>query len=99
MKLRYTPRARLDLTEIYDHIGRENPQAARRVVALIRQKVKSLALNPAIGRQGRVEGTRELVIDRHPFIVAYAVAGVDEIQILAVVHTSRLWAELDCPAP
>lgn len=94
MKLRYTPRARLDLAEIHDHIARENPQAAKRVVTLIRQKTESLVLDPGIGRQGRIEGTRELIIDRHPFIVAYAIAGVNEIQILAVVHTSRLWAEL-----
>ena len=36
MKLRYTKRARLDLTEIHDHIARHNPQAARRVVTMIK---------------------------------------------------------------
>ena len=92
MKLRYTPRARLDLTEIHDHIAQENRQVARRVVSLIRKEVEKLLLNPEIGRPGRVEGTREFVIGRYPFIVAYVVA-VNEIWILAVVHTSRLWPE------
>jgi len=93
MKLRYTPRARHDLTEIHDHIAQENLQVARRVVSLIRKEVEKLLLNPEMGRSGRVEGTRELVIGRYPFIVAYAVAA-NEIQVLAVVHTSRLWPEL-----
>ena len=93
MKFRYTPRARLDLTEIHDHIAQENLQVARRVVSLIRKEAEKLLLNPEMGRSGRVEGTRELVIGRYPFIVAYAVA-VNEIRVLAVVHTSRLWPEL-----
>lgn len=93
MRIRYTPRARFDLAEIHDHIAQGNPQAARSVVSKIRQETESLKLNPLIGRLGRIEGTRELVIDRYPFIVAYAIADTTEIQILAVVHTSRLWAE------
>lgn len=92
MKLRYTSRARLDLTEIHGHIAQENPQVARRVVSLIRKEAEKLMLNPGMGRSGRVEGTREFVIGRYPFIVAYAVA-VNEIWVLAVVHTSRLWPE------
>mgnify|MGYP001612580003 CR=1 FL=1 len=93
MKLRYTPRARLDLTEIHDYIAQENRQVARRAVSLIRKEAEKLLFNPEMGRSGRVEGTRELVIGRYPFVVAYAVA-VNEIQVLAVVHTSRLWPEL-----
>jgi addiction module RelE/StbE family toxin len=93
MKLRYTPRARLDLTEIHNHIAQENPQVAKRVVSMIRKESEKLLLNPGMGRSGRVEGTRELVIGRYPFIVAYAVA-VNEIRLLAVVHTSRIWPEL-----
>jgi len=92
MKLRYTKRARLDLTEIHDHIARHNLQAARRVVTMIRRAVETLPPNPAIGRSGRVDGTRELVVGRYPFVVAYAISE-DEIQVLAIVHTSRLWPE------
>ena len=35
MKLRYTPRAKLDLAEIHDYIAQEKSQAARRVILLI----------------------------------------------------------------
>lgn len=92
MKLRYTPRAKLDLAEIHDYIAQENPQAARRVIFLIRQTAETLPKNPQIGRLGRVAGTHELTVGRFPFMLAYRIE-VEEIQILAVVHTARLWPE------
>ncbi|WP_214431798.1 hypothetical protein [Dendronalium phyllosphericum] len=39
---------------------------------------------------GRIAGTRELVITRTPFIVAYRVRA-DQIEILAVIHATRRW--------
>lgn len=92
MKLRYAPRARSDLAEIHDYIAQENPGAARRVILLIRKAAESLLENPQIGRLGRVEGTRELTISRFPFTVTYHVVET-EVQILAVIHTARLWPE------
>ncbi len=92
MKLRYTPRARSDLAEIYDYIARENSGAARRVILLIRRTAESLMENPQTGRPGWVEGTCELTIPRFPFMVAYR-AEETEVQILAVIHTARLWPE------
>lgn len=92
MKLRYTPRARSDLAEIFYYISQENPGAARRVVCLVRKSAESLLLNPQIVKHGRVDGTRELTLARFPFMVAYCVVG-SEVQILAVIHTARLWPE------
>lgn len=92
MKLRYTPRAKLDLAEIYDYIAQENPPAARRVILLIRNAAETLPQNPQIGRVGRLARTRELTVDRFPFMLAYRIES-EEIQILAVVHTARLWPE------
>jgi plasmid stabilization system protein ParE len=40
------------------------------------------------GLPGRVDGTRELVIDRIPYIAAYRVAGVS-VQILRVLHGAQ----------
>jgi toxin ParE1/3/4 len=44
-----------------------------------------------IGRQGRVGGTRELVVQGTPYIVVYRVH--DDVEILAVVHGARKWPE------
>ena len=92
MKLRYTPRAKVDLAEIHDYIAQENPGAARRIVLLIRKATEPLLENPKIGRPGRVEGTRELAIARVPFMVSYRTEET-EVHILAVIHTARLWPE------
>jgi len=92
VKLRYTPRARLDLVEIHDYIAQENPHVARRVITIIRKSAAVLLLNPFVGRAGRVSGTRELTIGRFPFLLAYRI-DADEVQILSVIHTARLWPE------
>jgi toxin ParE1/3/4 len=47
-----------------------------------------LAKQPEIGRPGRVNGIRELVVADTPFIVPYRLVG-SEIQILRVLHGAR----------
>ena len=81
-----------DLRGIHAYIARDNPAAARRVIKKIRDDVDILKEHPGIGRAGRLEGTRELVIRQYPYIVAYRLAN-SEAHVLAVVHTSRLWPE------
>jgi len=92
MKLRYTPRAQLDLTEIHDYIAQENPQAAKRVILIIRKASETLLQNPQVGRMGRIAETRELTIGRFPFMLAYRIER-EEVQVLSVIHTARLWPE------
>ena len=91
MRLRWTKRAERDLDEIAKHIGQDSPAAAARVVLeLIDQVEVNLPAHPAIGRPGRVLGTRELVIGVMPYVVPYRVRGVD-MEMLRVLHTSRRW--------
>jgi toxin ParE1/3/4 len=52
--------------------------------------VDSLIRFPEIGRTGRVEGTRELVISGTPFIAAYKVEQ-QKVEILRVLHESQMW--------
>jgi toxin ParE1/3/4 len=81
-----------DLRGIHDYIACDNPAAARRVVKVVRDDVKILHDHPAIGRPGRIDGTRELVIVRYPNIVSYRETP-RATEILAVVHSSRRWPE------
>jgi addiction module RelE/StbE family toxin len=90
MKVRYTPQAKSDLTEIFSHIAEDNARAARGVIATIRQDITLLSDNPRLGRLGRVSGTRELVGSQFPYVVAYRATG-DLVEILAVLHTARDW--------
>ena len=81
-----------DLEAIRRYIAQENPAAAARVRATIRNAVEQLADHPHLGRPGRVDGTRELVVPGTPFIVVYRVLS-NRLRILAVIHGARRWPE------
>jgi hypothetical protein len=49
--------------------------------------------NPEIGRNGRVAGTRELVIPKTPFLVPYRVNG-QSLEILRIYHAAQRWPEV-----
>lgn len=81
-----------DLEEARAFIANDNPQAARRVASAIVDAVDRLAAHPAVGRPGRVPGTRELVVSRTPYVIPYRVReGV--VEILRVVHARRRWPD------
>ena len=72
------------------YIARDSPTAARQTVDRTRDAVAHLAVHPAMGRVGRITGTRELVIAGTPYIVAYR-ARKGSVRILAVLHSSQQW--------
>ncbi|MGH6902702.1 MAG: type II toxin-antitoxin system RelE/ParE family toxin [Geminicoccaceae bacterium] len=96
MKVRWTDPAQTDLFEILDYIARDNPGAAERVERRLVNAVASLAQQPRRGRPGRIEGTRELVIPRLPYIVIYRLVErplrtVGEVAVMRVLHGARRW--------
>ena len=94
MRILWLDQAESDLDGIADSLIERDPEAALRVYEAIRQQVGLLADQPAIGRAGRVKDTRELVISRTPYIVAYTVdRRIDAAIILRVLHGARLWPE------
>lgn len=92
VKIRWTRLAVEDLDHAYDYIAVTNPTAARSVIARIESALKSLKAHPLIGRAGRVEGTREMVIPDTPFVVAYRITK-GRVEILGVIHGARRWPE------
>lgn len=50
----------------------------------------ALASSPSVAGLGRVAGTRELVIPRLPFVVAYRITP-DHVRGLAILHGARRW--------
>lgn len=92
MKVVWTRLALSDLNSAYDYIAVENPSAAARVVEKIEKALTALSRHPEIGRPGRVEGSRELVVSGTPFIAPYRVKA-KRIEILAFIHGSRRWPE------
>ncbi len=90
MTVRWMPLAEQDLEAAYAFVQQDNEDAARKLVARIFSSVGMLLRHPFAGREGRVKGTRELVVARTPYIVAYRIHEA-EIQILAVLHAAQRW--------
>ena len=90
MRVIWFKRAIWDLKSAKDYITQDDPQAAQQIVQRIKDKVSLLSEQPGIGRPGRVPNTKELVVDRTPFILPYRVRD-NKIEILRVLHTSRRW--------
>ncbi|MDP2829435.1 MAG: type II toxin-antitoxin system RelE/ParE family toxin [Sulfuricellaceae bacterium] len=69
MAIKFTEAAKADLYGIRSYIAQDNPLAARKVIQTIREQVNVLLDQDGIGRPGRIDGTRELVITGLPYIV------------------------------
>jgi toxin ParE1/3/4 len=92
MRIVWTEPALHDLVAVRAYIARDNPPAADRQVERVLAAVAGLLQFPEIGRPGRRAGTRELVINRTPYIAAYRISG-ELIEILRVMHGRQRWPE------
>ena len=92
MEIVWRPRALEDLETARRYMAEVNPRASRRVLELILAAVSRLPNTPNVGRPGRVEGTRELVIPRTPYIVAYSILD-EQVVILDVLHGAQEWPD------
>lgn len=89
MELVWTHPARADLRAIVDWIAADNPDAALDLVTEIERRVDALPAQPGLGRPGRVDGTRELVV--HPNYVVIYDTQPASLRILRVLHAARRW--------
>ncbi|MFZ6864774.1 type II toxin-antitoxin system RelE/ParE family toxin [Undibacterium sp. Ji67W] len=86
----WLPSASMTRDAQLDYIAQESLTAAINQDAEIEKQVDMLLQYPEMGRPGRIKTTRELVIGRTPFIVAYRVKD-DRIEILRVLHGAQQW--------
>ncbi|HWT62974.1 MAG TPA: type II toxin-antitoxin system RelE/ParE family toxin [Ochrobactrum sp.] len=93
MTVIWLPAAEQDRLTIGNIIAADNPAAASRMDELFMKASYSLEYFPERARAGVIPGTRELLV--HPsYKLIYEIEGED-VYILAVVHTSRLWPPLE----
>jgi toxin ParE1/3/4 len=88
--LEWLPAAQRDFDDLVDYIAADHPIAAIEQGDEIESQVSMLSDHPRMGKPGRVKGTRELVVVRTPFIVAYRIIG-KSLQILRVLHGAQQW--------
>jgi toxin ParE1/3/4 len=90
MPIRWLKDAILDLIELRQYVAQDNPHAAQDIARRIIMSIELLRDNPSMGRIGRVEGTRELVISGLPYIIPYRIKN-KVVEILRVLHGARRW--------
>lgn len=71
-------------------LAARNPRAALDVDERIASEVESLLRFPELGRPGRIEGTRELIIQQTAFVAACMVQE-KTIRILCILHGAQRW--------
>ena len=81
-----------DREAIFDYIEADSPRVAVRIDDRIEAQVDHLIDTPEIGRPGRIAGTRELVVQRTPYIATYRIDD-DVVRILRVLHGAQQWPE------
>ncbi len=92
MLLKWTHAASRDLDSVEEYISAADSGAAIETVLEIIRHVGMLAEHPGMGRPGRVDGTRELVIAGLPYVVAYLHRG-DTVTVLRVLHGAMKWPQ------
>lgn len=90
MRVNWLRKALASLDEAAEYIAKDNPEAARRLVAEAFRQTDLLADHPEIGRPGRVLGTREFVMSGFPYLIPYRVRH-GRVEILRVFHSARRW--------
>jgi len=88
VRVRWLKAAVRNLDAAMEYVAREDPDAAAAIYAHIRERVAALAEQPGMGRPGRVFGTRELVVEKYPYLVPYRIRD-GEVHVLRVFHTRR----------
>ncbi len=91
-KIRWLRLALADLDELMAYIAEDDPEAATKVAGKIWETTRMLSNHPAIGKPGRIFGTREIVATGTSYIIPYRVVG-NEVQILRILHGARKWPE------
>lgn len=88
MKVRYSKRAIVDLTEIGDYLSNINPSLAATVEQKIRRDIDLLGDFPALGRPTMDHDIRMFPIVRYPYLVFYEI--LDEAVIIHHIrHAAR----------
>lgn len=79
-----------DLREIIEYVTEQNPTAAPQVATSLYEAAQRLGRFPNLGRAGRIGDTRELIVPRLPFVLAYRITP-ERVEVVRVIHGRRDW--------
>ena len=92
MKVIWSAASVRHLQEVNEYLQGESAVGAAAIRRRILETARRIGQMPHSGRIGRVEGTREAVVPRSPYIVVYQIS-VQRVEILGIWHGARIWPE------
>ena len=92
MQIKWLRQVLRNLKQAHNYIIKDNPTAAQELILKIQNAANQLENYPLMGKSGRVEGTRELIISNSPYIIIYRVKE-ESIEILRILHTSKRYPD------
>lgn len=88
-QIKWTISALHDLALEMEDLSKEaSEDIAKKAYKSIQEKISNLKNFPSLGREGRIFGTRELVLIDFSYIIPYRVYD-NRIEILAIFHSKR----------
>ena len=88
MRIRWTLEAADDLEQIWEYLRAHHPEFTAATIRRIYDDIRLLASAPRLGRIGREEDTRELLISGLPYIAVYRVKD-EAIEVLHIFHGAQ----------
>lgn len=92
MQVKWLRRALRNLEQARNYVFQDNPTAAQELIIKIQNAANQLQNYPFMGKNGRVEGTRELIISNSPYILIYRIKE-ETVEVLRILHTSKFYPE------
>jgi plasmid stabilization system protein ParE len=88
MKVHWSAASVKHLHEIAGYLQSESATGAISTRRRIRETVQRVGQMPYSGHTGRIDGTREAVVPRTPYIVTYRISA-QAVEILGIWHSAR----------
>lgn len=88
MQIELSDSAIKDISGIYEYLLKKDNSKAKPTIKNLKTSMEMLKEFPEKGRLSIVDGVRELVLLKLPYVIPYEIIG-DTIYILRVYHTSR----------
>lgn len=92
MRIEWLPIAARNREEQLAWLTERSPRAALAAGNAIERAVEDLLRHPRIGRAGRVDGTRELVVGGTPYVIAYRIDS-EAVVVIRLLHGAQRWPE------
>jgi toxin ParE1/3/4 len=90
MRIVWSRRAIGHFVHLREYVEKASEKGASRIAGRILKAVDALRDHPDMGRPGRLQGTRELVVPGTAYVIPYRVRG-ERLELIAVFHGRQKW--------